>query len=211
MILIGMYDSPFVRRVAIAMQLYGIAYEHRPWSTFGDAGRIADFSPLLRVPVLVLDDGEVMIESAAILDWLDEKVGPDRALIAPSGPERREALKICALATGMADKTVSLIYEREIHGRDGGIWRRRCQDQIRGALDSLEAARAAVPEGSWLFGVRIGHADIVIACALRLLGDAHPGLFDMAGWPALQRHAASCEAMPVFQAVAQPFFSPGKT
>src|SRR5690242_660026 len=70
MILIGQYDSPFVRRVAIALRLYGIGYEHRPWSTFGDAERIAPFNPLRRVPTLVLDDGEVLIESGAILDHL---------------------------------------------------------------------------------------------------------------------------------------------
>ena len=72
MILIGQYNSPFVRRVAIALRLYGIAYEHRPWSTFGDAERIAPFNPLRRVPTLVLDDGEALIESGAILDYLDE-------------------------------------------------------------------------------------------------------------------------------------------
>ena len=54
MILIGQYDSPFVRRVAIAMRLYGLAYEHRPWSTFGDADKLAAFNPLRRVPTLVL-------------------------------------------------------------------------------------------------------------------------------------------------------------
>ena len=57
MILIGQYDSPFVRRTAIAMRLYGLGYEHRPWSTFGDAEKIRPYNPLLRVPTLVLDDG----------------------------------------------------------------------------------------------------------------------------------------------------------
>ena len=83
MILIGQYDSPFVRRVAIAMRLYGIAFEHRPWSTFGDADKIAPFNPLRRVPTLVLDDGEALIESAMILDYLDDRrrprQGDDRA------------------------------------------------------------------------------------------------------------------------------------
>ncbi len=68
MILIGQYDSPFVRRVGIAMHIYGIAFEHRPWSTFGDGDKVAGFNPLRRVPTLVLDDGEVLIESGAILD-----------------------------------------------------------------------------------------------------------------------------------------------
>src|ERR1700742_1239241 len=101
MLLIGQYDSPFVRRVAIAMRLYGIAYEHRPWSTFGDADRIAPFNPVRRVPTLVLDEGEALIESGAILDYLDELVGPSRAMIAQSGASRRHALKVCALATGL--------------------------------------------------------------------------------------------------------------
>jgi glutathione S-transferase len=83
MILIGQYDSPFVRRVAIALRLYGLPFEHRPWSTFGDADKIAPFNPLRRVPTLVLDDGEALIESMAILDYLDELVGPDKAMIAP--------------------------------------------------------------------------------------------------------------------------------
>ena len=65
MILIGQYNSPFVRRVGIALHLYGMAFEHRPWSTFSDADRIAPFNPLRRVPTLVLDDGEALIESAA--------------------------------------------------------------------------------------------------------------------------------------------------
>src|SRR3977135_4582884 len=112
MFLIGQYDSPFVRRVVIAMRLYGVDYEHRPWSTFGDADKIAPYNPLRRVPTLVLDDGEVLIESTAILDHLDETVGPSRAMIAEGGPRRREALKVCALATGLGDKAVSLGYGR---------------------------------------------------------------------------------------------------
>ena len=55
MILIGQYDSPFVRRTAIALRLYGLPFEHRPWSTFGDADRLAVFNPLRRVPTLVLN------------------------------------------------------------------------------------------------------------------------------------------------------------
>ena len=62
MILIGQFDSPVVRRVAIAMRLYGIEFEHRPWSTFGDADKIAAYNPLRRVPTLVLTgDGDKLI------------------------------------------------------------------------------------------------------------------------------------------------------
>ena len=206
MILIGQYDSPFVRRVAIALRLYGMAYEHRPWSVFGDAEKIAAFNPLLRVPTLVRDDGEALVESGAILDWLDEQAGPDRALIAASGPERRAALKVCALASGLADKAVSLIYERVVHARATPGWIARCEAQIAGVLDALEADRAG--PASWWFGARPGHADIIVGCVLRFVGEAHPEVLDPARRPALAAQAQACEALPDFQAVVQPFAAP---
>ncbi|MFC3077875.1 glutathione S-transferase family protein [Phenylobacterium terrae] len=202
MILIGQYDSPFVRRVAVALRLYGMAYEHRPWSVFGNAEEIARYNPLRRVPTLVTDDGESLIESAAILDWLDEQAGPGRALIAPSGPERRAALKVCALATGMADKAVSLVYEQVVHGRGTPVWVERCRTQIAGVLDALEASRG---EAAWWFGERLTHADIAAGCVLRFVGEALPGAFDAARWPRLAAHAKACEAHPDFAAVVQPF------
>src|ERR1700755_753619 len=94
MILIGQYDSPFVRRVGIALTLYGLKFEHRPWSTFGDAEKIRPYNPLGRVPTLVLDDGEVLIESHSILDYLDSLVPADRAMFPATEPTRRQALKI---------------------------------------------------------------------------------------------------------------------
>jgi glutathione S-transferase len=80
MILIGQYDSPFVRRVGIALVLYGLSFEHRPWSTFADAEKIRQYNPLIRVPTLVLRDGEVLMESHCILDYLDSLVPADRAM-----------------------------------------------------------------------------------------------------------------------------------
>src|SRR5262249_53352838 len=116
MFLIGQYDSPFVRRVAIAMRLYGIAFEHRPWSTFGEGDKIAPYNPLRRVPTLVLDDGEALIDSAAILDHLDEIARDQQqvvgeAMLPSRGEARRRQLRLCALATGLGDKSVSLVYE----------------------------------------------------------------------------------------------------
>ena len=122
MFLIGQYDSPFTRRVAIALRLYDLPFEHRPWSTFGEGDKIAPYNPLRRVPTLVLASGEVLIESTAILDYLDEWVGPDKAMIAMRGPERRHALKICALATGLGDKAVSLVYERVLRKDALKLW-----------------------------------------------------------------------------------------
>ena len=207
MILIGQYDSPFVRRVAIALRLYGLSFEHRPWSTFGDGDKIAPFNPLRRVPTLVLDGREALIESTAILDYLDELVGPDNAMIARSGPERRHALKICALATGLGDKAVSLVYERVLRKEPSKIWVDRCETQVGGVLEALERERAEVITPYW-FGERIGHADIAVACVLRFTGEAHPQLLDGVRYPALKAHAGACEALPAFQEIVQPLAPP---
>ena len=206
MFLIGQYDSPFVRRVAIALRLYGLPFEHKPWSTFGDADTIAPYNPLRRVPTLVLDSGEALIESAMILDYLDELVGPDKAMIAESGEARRRALKICALGSGLADKAVSLIYERVLRKDQLKLWVERCEAQISGVLDVLEKERAQVATPFW-FGERIGHADIMVACAILFTGEAHPALFDVR-YPALKAHAARCEALPPFQEIVQPLVPP---
>ena len=207
MFLIGQYDSPFVRRVAIALRLYGIAFEHRPWSTFGDAGKIAPYNPLRRVPTLVLDDGEALIESFVILDHLDEEVGEAKAMIPSRGPERRRHLKLCALATGLGDKAVSLVYERVLRKEQLKLWVERCEAQIGGVLAVLEKERAAV-KTPWLYGERIGHSDVAIACVLRFTSEAHPQLLDAARYPALAAHAARCEALPAFQEIVQPLAPP---
>src|SRR5664279_3497936 len=181
MFLIGQYDSPFVRRVAIALR---------------------------RVPTLVLDDGEALIESTAILDYLDELVGPERAMIARSGPERRQSLKISALATGLGDKAVSLVYERVLRKEPSKVWVDRCEAQVGGVLEVLEQERGDVITPYW-FGERIGHADIAVACVLRFAREAHPALFPAARYPALAAHAEACEALPAFIEIVQPLQPPG--
>ena len=206
MFLIGQYDSPFVRRVAIALRLYGLPFEHRPWSTFGDADKIAPYNPLRRVPTLVLDGGEVLIESAMILDYLDGRVGPDRAMFAAQGEARWRQQRIAALALGLADKGVSLLYERVLRLEKLALWVERCEAQISGVLVVLEQERAAVQTPYW-FGEAIGHADVAVGCALRFVSEAHPPLFD-ARYPALAAHAARCEALPVFQEIVQPLAPP---
>jgi glutathione S-transferase len=206
MILIGQYDSPFVRRVGVALMLHGMPFEHRPWSVFGDRERIAAYNPLLRVPTLVLDDGEVLIESTVILDHLDEQAGTER-LIPDSGPARRTVLKQAALATGLADKAVSLFYERALHRTVSDVWVERCEAQMQGVLDVLDAAWASRPGPFWL-GAGISHADIALACAARFTREAHPG-FSIAGrWPAVTALATRCEAMPPFQIISQAFNPP---
>jgi glutathione S-transferase len=204
MILIGQYDSPFVRRVAIAMRRYGFAYEHRPWSVFADAEKIAELNPLRRVPTLVLDDGVVLVESHTILDVLDEMVGPDKALLPASGTLRRDGLRIMSLATGFADKAVSLYVETLFRTAPSEVWMARCRSQIADTLDVIDADRRR-RESTWWLGESLSHVDITVACTLCHLREAHPGFFDAARWPALAAHAARCDALEDFQVIYQPF------
>lgn len=204
MILIGQYDSPFVRRVGIALTLYGMAFEHRTWSAFGDADKLQALNPLTRVPTLVLDDGFVLTDSHMMLDYLDSLVTDP--LFPRHEPQRHHALKVASLGTGLADKAVSLFYERRLHQTTSPVWEARCRDQIGAVLDALEADRAA-RTGPWWFGDRMGHADIAVACALRFIHDVHPELVSDAH-PHLMAHAASSEDLPVFADISQAFVPP---
>ncbi len=207
MILIGQYDSSFVRRVGIALTLYGLPFEHRPWSTFGDAERLAALNPLTKVPTLVLDDGEVLIDSHLILDHLDSLVEPERRMTPAEEPARRRALKVTALATGLAEVGVSLFYEMRLHAQPSPLLAERRRGQMLGALAALEADRGGRPTSYW-FGEAIGHADIAVACALRHMAESLPEIVGPADYPHLAAHCGRLEALPAFQAVFQPFLPP---
>jgi glutathione S-transferase len=203
MLLIGQFDSPFVRRVAIALHHYELAFEHRPWSVWAQAKEIARYNPLRRVPVLVLDDGEALVESSAILDAIDDMAPDEKRLVARSGPPRRAVLRVCALATGLGDKAVSLLYEKVLRKDDfrSKVWVDRCAVQLDETLDLLERERAAAPGPFW-FGA-LTHADVAVACALRFVREAHPGVLEARSRPALEAHCARCEATPLFQLAVQ--------
>ena len=204
MILIGQHDSPFVRRVGVALTLYGMAFKHQPWSSFGDADRLRAYNPLTRVPTLILDDGFVLIDSPLILDYLDGVV--EQPLFPRTEPARHRALKVAGLGCGLADKAVSLFYERAMHTTISPSFDARCRIQIGAVLAALEddlAERA----GPYWFGP-ISHADIIVACAWRFVTEAHPGLIDPASSPNLNRLSAALEALPAFQANYQTFLPP---
>lgn len=207
MILIGQYDSPFVRRVGIALTLYDLPFEHRPWSVFADGEAIRALNPLMRVPTLVLDDGFVLIDSHMILDHLDHLVNKKLVMFPRHEPERCHALKVATLGTGLAEKAVSLFYERRLHDITSATWEARCTLQLGSVLAALEADRAA-RTGPWWFGDRIGHADIAVACALRFACEALPDLCDLSALPALAAHAAAAEALPAFRTIRQAFVPP---
>ena len=159
------------------------------------------------MPTLVLDDSEALIEITLILDYLDERVGEDKAMLPRSGTDRRRHLRICALASGLGDKAVSLLYERVLRKEQLALWVERCQAQIGDVLGVLDAERAKVTTPYWL-GDRIGHADIAVACVVRFAREAHPQLFDAARYPALAAPADRCEGLTPIQEIVQPLEPP---
>jgi glutathione S-transferase len=210
LILIGMFDSPFVRRVAVSMNLLGIAFEHRNWSVGRDFELIRQFNPLGRVPTLVQPDGEALIESTAILDFLDECAGTERALLPRSGKERREALRIMAGATGAAEKGVTQVYETVFRPAEKRYqpWMDRCNTQMHAALaelDRLSQARG----GEWFIGNRMTQADITATCMYTFLADAL-AVNRSAAYPGLVAIAQRCEALPEFRSVKADWFPPGE-
>ncbi len=211
MLLIGMFDSPFVRRVAITMKLLGLPFEHGNWSVGRDFDRIRQYNPLGRVPTLVVAEGPPLVESGAILDYLDSLAGPDRALIPASGAERRETLRLMAIATGAAEKGVSQIYERVFRPEEKRHqpWVDRCRTQMNAALSELDryvAERGGAAQ--WLVGKRMTQADITVACAFTFLDDALRVAADRALLNSLSGMVARCELLPAFQETRTPFFTP---
>jgi glutathione S-transferase len=209
LILIGMFDSPFVRRVAVSMNLLGMPFEHRNWSVGRDFELIRQFNPLGRVPTLVQPDGEALFESAAILDYLDDCAGPERALLPGTGKDRREALRLMAIAIGAAEKGVSQLYETVFRPAEKrhAPWTERCSTQMHAALTELERACQA-RAGQWLLGSRLTQADVTATCVYTFLNDAL-AVARSSTYPGLVALAERCEALPEFRASKAEFFPPG--
>src|SRR5258708_39689681 len=117
-VLYGRYASPFVRRVAVTLRLYGIDYRHVPLMPFGpDKTELAKFNPIARGPALQFADGEMLIDSAVILDHLDQAVGPPGSLTPAAGAAGRRVLTLVAVALGANEKLVAGLYQRQFPPR----------------------------------------------------------------------------------------------
>jgi len=210
MLLIGMFDSPFVRRVAVTMKLLEMPFEHANWSIGRDFDRIREYNPLGRVPTLVTREGEKLMESSAILDYLDERAGPDRALLPRSGPDRRQALNLMAMATGAAEKGILQVYERAFRPEDKRHqpWVDRCRTQMSGSLAAIDRYLGERGVSQWLVGKRMTQADITAVCVFTFLNDTLRVAADQVMFQSLATLAARCESLPAFQETRVPFFVP---
>ena len=196
MVLIGRYRSPFTRRVAVTLRLLGFDYEHRPYTAWRNLKDVRAANPVGRVPALILDSGESLFDSAAILDYLDQLVGPDRALVPAHEPARHEALRIVACALGVLEKVVAALYEQTMHPPEKvhPPWIAHNESQATFGFEWLEA-RVASP---WLAGAKISQPDVTTVVTYDFTRIVNPLLVPEGRYPNLEQLAARCNDVPAF-------------
>src|SRR5512140_1593358 len=167
MVLIGMLDSPYVRRVAVSLKLMGLAFEHRSLSVFRTYDEFRRINPVVKAPSFICDDGTVLMDSTLILDYVEHCVATGRKLTPDGGPERREALRLVGLALAACEKCVQIHYEKSLRPEEKrhGPRLERVATQANAAFSELEKACAAAKK--WLQGDRFSAADVAVACAWR--------------------------------------------
>ena len=195
MILVGRYRSPFTRRVAISMQLLGIAYEHRPYTAWSNLAEVRTVNPVGRVPALVLDSGEALFDSSAILDYIDHLAGPQRSLLPPQEPERHRVLRITACALGVLEKVVATLYEQTMHPPEKihRPWIEHNENQARSGLQWLASC-------DWsLSGSAFTQADITTIAMYDFTRIVNQPLIPEGAYPRLDALAAYCGEFPAFR------------
>ena len=198
MILIGRYFSPFVRRVGATLQHYGLEYEHRPVRAAG-AGHdeIRSYgNPLGRVPVLVMDSGESLADSAVILDYLDDLVGEARALMPAGGTKRFDLQSKIAIANGAAEKAIAVYSEAN---RPQEKQHEAAMDgAMRQAKDGFEYLDALVA-GPWFGGDDISQLDITVVCHWEFIRAGAKSVFSACECPNIEALAERANEFPAFK------------
>lgn len=202
--LIGYMDSPYVRRTAITMQFLGVEYEHRELSIWRDYDEFRAINPLVKVPTLVCDDGQVLVDSSLIIDYLEMQCSPNRSLVPYDPAAYRECLQHLGVALIAMEKSVQLIYERQHRPETTWHqpWIERLEQQLDGACRLLDSAAAAssVSGRAWLTGNEVTQADVTAAVAWRFMHHSDAVELDLAAYPAMEEFSARAEALPEFLA-----------
>lgn len=196
--LIGMLDSPYVRRVAVSLKRMGVAFEHESVSVFRGMARFSEINPLIKAPTFVTDDGQVLMESSLILDYVEFSLGPGKGLMPTTLPERTRTLRLTGLALVAYEKAVQIHYERNLRPaeRQHGPWLERVSGQLKTACGELERALRERPLSA---GVDIGQDGISIAVGWSFIqlvvGDQVSG----DEFPLLARFSTEAETLAIFR------------
>lgn len=198
--LIGMLDSPYVRRVAISLKFMDLPFVHEPVSVFRDYDAFAAINPIVKAPTFVTDDGVTLMDSTLILDYLEPLARADRRLMPMAPSERARTLRLIGLALAASDKSVQMVYELNLRPPEKRHqpWLDRVRGQILAAYELLE--NAIDSGGTWLLGERPLQADISVAVAWRFTQDLLPDLASPANHPALASFSERAELRPEFLA-----------
>ncbi|MCR9000939.1 glutathione S-transferase [Rahnella perminowiae] len=196
MILIGMLDSPYVRRVAIYMKVMGIEFEHRPLSVFSDFDAFTKINPAVKVPTLITDDNQVLIDSTLIIHYLGKYSTHSAAPASSSEAEELRDLHLTGFALAACEKAVQLVYEQRLRPEEKQHqpWVTRVTQQLHGAWQTLEN------------GLREGHPDMLsmagisIAVAWSFTELMLPDTVNCARYPEVARFRLVAEQRPEFLA-----------
>ncbi len=195
--LIGMLDSPYVRRVAISLRLLDMPFEHQPVSVFSTFEQFRAINPVVKAPTLVCDNGVVLMESGLILDYLETQAG--RSLMPAGGSARQHALRVAGLALAACEKTVQIVYERNLRPaeKQHEPWLARVRGQLLAACSALETelAGVALPADERT----LTQADVTTAVAWRFTQMMLPEEVDASAYPVLASFSAAAEQLAAFK------------
>jgi glutathione S-transferase len=193
--LVGMLDSPYVRRVAVSLQLLGLRYEHQSISVFSTFAQFERINPVVKAPTLVCDDGTVLMDSTLILQYAE--LLASKSLVPASFAAAQHDLRITGLALAACEKSVQVHYEQQrpadkLHAP----WLERVCGQATAAYTALEQELAQSP----LRTNAMTQGGVTSAVAWQFTQMLLPGLIPVAPHPALQDFSARAEELPAFLA-----------
>ena len=196
--LIGMLDSPYVRRVAISLRLMGIPFEHHSISVFRAFDEFARINPVVKAPSLVCDDGGVLMDSTLILEYVQALPAARRSLMPDATLQRQHALRAIGLALAACEKAVQLVYERTLRPpeKQHAPWVERVRGQLRSAYAALESDLQRHP--LTVTSGAISQAGVTAAVAWQFTRSVLPEIADAAAHPALQSLSQRAEQLPEF-------------
>ncbi|AJW43899.1 MULTISPECIES: glutathione S-transferase [Ralstonia] len=195
--LIGMLDSPYVRRTAISLKLLGVPFEHASVSVFRHVDRFREINPVVKAPTLVCDDGTVLMDSTLIIDYAECVAG--RSLMPAEIARRQHALRVVGLALAACEKAVQIVYEHNLRPTEKvhGPWVERVHSQLLAAVDALEAEWKDVP-----LPVEAGEltqAGVTVAVSWAFIQLMVADRVPAADYPRLVAYSAAAEQLSVFR------------
>ena len=201
--LIGMLDSPYVRRVAISLQLLGLRFEHQSLSVFRTFEQFRAINPAVKAPTLVCDDGTVLMDSTLILAYAEamaRAAGAGRSLVPADLPGLQRDLHLLGFTLAACEKSVQLVYERGLRPaeKQHAPWLERVSQQLLGACDTLEAALAGTPRTA--DPATLTQGGLMLAVTWEFIQQMVPADVPAARYPRLAAFSAQAEALAEFRA-----------